>query len=323
MRLLPLFILIVFLGCEKSQQIPDNNTTQSSLIFPDWYTPKDTVRILSWNTEHFVDDFDNPYIDNRRENEPPKNMAERRTQLAKILNLANADIVVFQEFESSSYARELANEYFPELGYQVFGGLESDDWYMNVVVLSRIPLGTFYSYASSNTPILNHTNEQGYPESQTIINNRMWSVDVLVNNNYDFNLTGVHLKAGRGERNENWRAGMYNLLRNQFSKFMELDHNQNLLIVGDFNSTPDSWEFQALLGDSTELRFIDPLAGTKIYSHPADSAFWRIDHIIPNEFMLPEIIPNSVQVLTPFSPDSMAFIADHLPMVVDIIANEQ
>ena len=116
---------------------------------------------------------------------------------------------------------------------------------------------------------------------------------------------------------------MTNLLRNQFSKFMELDQDQNLLVVGDFNATPESWEFQSFLGDSTDLRFIDPLAGTGIYSHPADSAFWRIDHIIPNEYMLPEVVPNSVQVFTPFSPDSMDFIADHLPMIVDIIAIEQ
>lgn len=320
-----LFIILLFLiaGCQADSSNPENNTTQSQLIWPEWYAPEDTVRVLSWNVEHFVDDFDNPYIDNRRENEPPSDMQERREQLAKVLKLADADIVVFQEFESSSYAQLLAEEFFPELGYQVFSGLESDDWYMNVVILSRIPLGTFYSYATSNVPIIGQQNDDGSPASQTFINNRMWSVDVLVNDNYDFNLTGVHLKAGRGERNEYWRLGMINLLRNQLSKFVELDHDQNLLVVGDFNATPESPEFQSFLGDSTDLRFIDPLAGTGIFTHPADSLFWRIDHIIPNEFMMPEIIPNSVQVFTPFSPDSMNFIADHLPMIVDIVASEQ
>ena len=250
-------------------------------------------------------------------------MEERRKQLAEVLKLANADIVVFEEFESSSYLKILADEYFPELGYQVFGGLESDDWYMNVVIMSRVPLGTFYSYATSLTPIIGQLNDDGTPATQSLVNNRMWSVDVLVNDHYDFNLTGVHLKAGRGERNAAWRTGMMNLLRDQFSKFMQLDHDQNLLVVGDFNATPDSPEFQSFLGDSTDLRFIDPLEGTGVFSHPADSVFWRIGHIIPNEFMLTEIVPNSVKPFTPFSPDSMAFIADHLPMLVDIIASEQ
>ncbi len=318
-----LLISFAFMSCLPTNQNPDNNTTVSELSWPNWYTPKDTIRVLSWNVEHFVDDFDNPYIDNRRENEPPDNMPERRTRFAEVLKLANADIIVLQEFESSSYAQILAEEYFPEMGYQVFGGLESDDWYMNVVIMSRIPLGTFYSYATSNSPIIGFTDDNGNTSSQTFINNRMWSVDVLVNDYYDFNLTGVHLKAGRGERNEMWRTGMMNLLRNQYSKFLSLDNDQNLLVVGDFNATPDSPEFQAFLGDSTYLKFIDPLAGTGIFSHPADSVFWRIDHIVPNEFMLPEIVPNSVEVFTPFSPDSMDFIADHLPLMVDIITSEQ
>ncbi len=323
MRLSLLIISFVLFSCSQPESNPENNTTKADLTWPSWYSPLDTVRVLSWNVEHFVDDFDNPYISNRREDNPADNLPERRQRLAEVVKMVDADIIIFQEFESSTYAQVLADEYFPELGYQIYGGLESDDWYMNVVLLSRVPLGSFYSYANSNTPILGQTNDDGSLASQSFINNRMWSVDVLVNENYDFNLTGLHLKAGRGERNENWRSGMMNLLRNQFSKFMELDHDQNLLVVGDFNATPNSWEFQSFLGDTTDLRFIDPLAGTGVFSHPADSVFWRIDHIVPNEFMMPEIIQNSVQVFTPFSPDSMDFIADHLPMIVDIIATEQ
>ena len=318
-----LFLLVTFFACAQPSQNPIDNTIQSELAWPDWYSPKDTIRVMSWNTEHFVDDYDNPYIDNRLENNPPETMDERRTQLAEVVKLADADIIVFQEFESSSYAMKLAEQYFPEMGYRVFGGLESDDWYMNVVILSRVPLGTFYSYATINTPIVGQTNEDGSEASQTFLNNRMWSVDVLINDMYDFNLTGVHLKAGRGERNENWRIGMMNALRTQYSKFQHIDNDQNLLIVGDFNSTPDSREFTTLLGESTStVRFVDPLAGSGVFSHPADSVFWRIDHILPNDFMLPEIIPNSVTPFTPFSPDSMAFIADHLPMIVDIVATE-
>lgn len=323
MRYLSIIVFFLLTSCSTPDTRSGDHTTSADLISPEWYMPLDTVRVLSWNVEHFTDDFDNPYIDNGRENNPSEDLPERRERLAEVLRIADADIVVLQEFESSSYAARLAEEYFPDLGYKVFGGLESDDWYMNVVFMSRVPVGTVYSYAASNTPILNHTDEDGNPESQTFINNRMWSVDVLVNEHYDFNLTGVHLKAGRGERNEAWRTGMLNLLRNQLSKFTKLDADQNLMVVGDFNATPDSPEFRSFLGDSTKLQFTDPLAGTGIFSHPADSVFWRIDHIIPNNHMMPEIIPGSVQVFTPFSPDSMNFIADHLPLMVDIVAREQ
>jgi len=319
-----LFLLIIAFAISSCSNDQDG-TFRSALQNPPWYDPgqMDTLTVLSWNTEHFVDDHDNPYIDNDRENNPSPDLQERRERLADVLKLADADIVVFQEFESSSYARILAEQYFPELGYEVFTGSESDDWYMNVVVMSRIPLGTFYSYAASNTPIEGELDEDGDSAGQTFLNNRMWSVDVMVSDAYDFNLTGVHLKAGRGDRNMNWRIGMYGLLRKQFGLMKRLDDEKNLLVVGDFNSTPDSPEFEYFLGKQTDLRFVDPLAGTGVFSHPADSVFWRIDHIIPDTSMEPEIVDGSVTVFTPFSPDSMAFIADHLPMMVKIMPSDK
>lgn len=326
-----LFIVISFiltiglLGCVEEQKPAYDDLDHSQVLAqPEWFDPSDfdTVKVLSWNVEHFVDDIDNPYIDNDRENNPPEDMEERRRLFVKILKKADADIVVLQEFESDSYAQKLAEEYFPELGYQIFAGHESYDWYMNVVVMSRIPLGIFQSYATSNTPIIGQTDDEGNPASQAFTNNRMWTTDVLVKPDYSFALTGVHLKAGRGERNENWRMGQINLLKSHYQQLLYLDPQKNILVVGDFNSTPDSREFQSFLGDSSSVEFIDPLAGTGIFSHPADSAFWRIDHIIPNTNMYPELVDNTVMVNYFFSPDSMDMVADHLPLTARIITQD-
>lgn len=325
-----LMLFSFFLGCKatyQSSNFPAQNSVEpylSTTATPNWYNSSemDTVKILSWNVEHFVDDHDNPYIDNSRENNPPENMNERRKLFAKALKMADADIVVLQEFESDSYAMQLAEEYFPELGYQVFAGHESPDWYMNVVVMSRIPLGIFHSYATANTPIAGEVDDDGNPASQAFTNNRMWTVDVLVNPEYNFALTGVHLKAGRGERNENWRIGQMDLLRSHYASMLASDPQKNILTVGDFNSTPDSREFRHFLGDGSDVEFIDPLAGTGIYSHPADSAFWRIDHILPNTNISNEVVSGSIMVNYYFSPDSMATVADHLPMSIEIIPSD-
>lgn len=316
--------LLVFCGCQQ-QPAHFEDTFNNHIYTPDWYDADatQTVKLLSWNVEHFVDGYDDDYIDNNRENNPPANMEERRKMLAEAIKKIDADIVVLQEFESASYAERLAEEYFPELGYREFAALESRGWYMNVVVMSRIPLGVFYSYTAVNTPIIGQVDDEGNPEFQNFVNNRMWSVDVLVKPQYEFNLTGLHMKAGRGERNEQWRLGQVNMLRAQFNRFLHLDDDKNMLVVGDFNSTPESNEFKTLLGAGTSIEFIDPLAGTGINSHPADSAFWRIDHILPNTHMHKEVIPGSVQVLYPFSPDTMRTIADHLPLVVEFTTSDQ
>jgi hypothetical protein len=75
---LPLSILLAasLSSCESGEAMQNSaarpGTERSSLILPEDYVDQvgDTLRVLSWNVEHFVDAYDSPYIDNRRENEP-------------------------------------------------------------------------------------------------------------------------------------------------------------------------------------------------------------------------------------------------------------
>jgi endonuclease/exonuclease/phosphatase family metal-dependent hydrolase len=207
------------------------------------------------------------------------------------------------------------------MGYEVFAALESPDWYMNVVMMSRVPMGVFYSYAHVNTPILGQTNDEGEPASQAFTNNRMWTADLLVNENYFLTLTGLHLKAGRGERNEGWRLGQIALLRDHLEMLMLHDADRNMLVLGDLNTTPGSREFNELLGDRSPV-FVDPLAGTEVYSHPSDSVFWRIDHILPNRQMQKELVPESVGVVEPLSREKMIQISDHLPLIARFVIEQ-
>lgn len=294
---------------------------QSSIAWPAWYNPSemDTLTIVTWNIEHFVDTLDNPYIDNRRESEPPEDIKQRHEQLAKALRVINADVVVFQELESDSFLRKFAEDNLPDMNYQIFAALESPDWYMNVVMMSRIPMGMFYSYAHINTPIPGQTDDEGNPASQTFINNRMWTADLLVNEHYRLTITGAHLKAGRGERNRAWRMGQIALLRNHLNGLMIHNPTRNMIVMGDLNTTPASPEFKKLLGEATP-KFIDPLANTNIYTHPSDSTFWRIDHILLNRQAKNELIPESVEVIWPLPKEQMIQISDHLPLKANMVA---
>jgi endonuclease/exonuclease/phosphatase family metal-dependent hydrolase len=325
--LIPLVILILGSSCGRyttQNNLSGNEHYSQATATPGWYNPEsvDTLTVVTWNIEHFVDEFDNPYIDNDRENNPPEDIAKRRILLADALRALNADIVVFQELESDSYLRQLAESKFPELGYEVFAALESADWYMNVVMMSRIPLGIFHSYAHVNTPLTGQTDEEGRPESQTFINNRMWTAEILVNPDYRFTLTGLHLKAGRGERNEAWRIGQIDLIREHLESLMISNEQKNMLVVGDLNTAPGSREFNRLLGDE-KPHFFDPLEGSGAFSHPSDSLFWRIDHILPNRQMEPELIPGSVKVAEPLDREQMIRISDHLPIIARFVTTDK
>ena len=285
------------------------------------YSP-DTLSILSWNVEHFVDEFDNPYTNNNRENDPAQQMGNKEELLVKALKKADADIVVLQEFESSEYLRAMVEKYFPEAGYQFYAGNESDGWYMNVVIMSKVPLGTFYSYGSLYTPVPGIFDEDGNEETQININTRMWSIDVLPKADYDFNLTGVHLKAGRGERNEQMRIGQINFLKNQFQRFLKEDKKANLVIMGDFNAYPDSKEMKTVLDGKKGNEFIDPL-DVSILSHPSREPARRLDYMIPNSNMYKELVKGSMKIEYWLTKEEMITLSDHLPVYAEFVMQDK
>ncbi len=282
----------------------------------------DTFKVLSWNVEHFVDEYDDPYVRNNRENSPGE-VEERVQLLAEAIREANADVVVLQEFESAAFARQIANDYLQDMGYRFFGAAESDNWYMNVVVMSRVPLGVLYSYGRLYTPVEGFTDEAGNPEAQININTRMWSVDVLPSPDYRFVLTGLHLKAGRDDDDVAARKGQFNFLQSQFKRFAAENPDVNLLVTGDLNSKPDSEELKILLEAKGATNFEDPLAGTGTFSHTSEKPFWRIDHILPNQNMAKELLPGSVQVQYLLNKEKMMKISDHLPLTAVFVARER
>ena len=324
-----LILIFTFAACSTTDLSTDSTSTASigdweSIAVPDGYNYADfdTISVVTWNVEHFVDEYDNPYIDNDRENDPDPDIIERRKLLAEALIDLDADIVVFQEIESAAYVEAIAEEYLDGMNYRYFTSRESNDWYMNVVVMSRLPLGVLYSYANPYTYILGQQDDDGSPSIQNLTNNRMLSVDVHVNPDYSFVLSGLHLKAGRGDRNEGWRIGQINLLREHYSMITTMDPDARILVTGDLNTLPGDREFLQLLGSDTNLTFIDPLADVESFTHTADDPQRQLDHILPNESMMEDLVPESMQVATPFDAQTMRFISDHLPVIARFVTTE-
>ncbi len=301
------------LSCTKAFRFQANSLPMG-YTFPQ----KDTLSILAWNVEHFVDEYDNPYINNNREDKP-KDVSKRIDLLADVLRRINADVVVLEEFESRALAMKIAREKLNNLGYRFFGGTESPDWYMNIVIMSKLPIGVTYSYGNIYTPVVGIKDSLGRTETQNNINTRIISSEIRINEKFSFILTGVHLKAGRTTRDSAMRVGQIKLLQAQSHRFLAEDKHTNLVIAGDFNATPESGEFQFLLKGDKKAVFIDPLAGTNIFSHPSEKPRWRIDHIIINKNMQKFLLPNGVKIAENLEMKTLQEISDHLPIVAKFI----
>jgi len=298
---------------------------KKGIVAPEGYKDStgDTLKVLSWNVEHFIDAHDNPYTQNNRENSGDR-MEGRIPLLIEALKKADADIVVLQEFENVQFLKYLADSFLTDMGYQFFADHESVNWYMNVVVMSRVPLGILYGYGAVTTPVKYIDEETGKEryETQSRINTRLWSIDVLVNDSYSFLLTGVHLKAGRGPRNEAMRLGQIQFLKGQYERFLQENPEKNILVVGDFNATPDSKEFQFMLDGGSPVKFVDNFED-HVFSHPADAPKWRIDHMLPNQNMQSELVPNSLEVVYFFDRATQRKLADHLPLVAKFVTKDR
>ena len=326
--LLPLLIIFLLLSaCQETANERDKTTVTSEfppLTLPEDYVDRvgDTLTVLSWNVEHFVDAYDNPYINNTREDSANNSRVRQRTQmLASAIRQVDADVVVLQEFESAQLAKMMADSLLADLHYDFVADAESPDWYMNVVVMSRAPLGLSFGYGNIYSP-LTYTNEAGeqVTETQRMINTRIFSTEVIPSEDYRFLLTGVHLKAGGGERNAAMRLGQLELISQHLERISRATGISDMLIAGDFNAYPDSEEITYITGKSG-LNFRDPLPAD-VVTHPADSPYRRLDYILINEAMMDEYVENSLEVPYLYDTARQSQMSDHLPVVADFVISQ-
>jgi endonuclease/exonuclease/phosphatase family metal-dependent hydrolase len=333
MNKLSVLLVLLMMSCIGTKSTPkstlkstqnDNSKDVVTVIPHDFaYSSDSTFKILSWNVEHFVDQFDDPYIDNDRENSPPKNMKLRLDLFLKALKTADADIVVLQEFESAKYLKQLALDSLPEMEYRYFADIPSHNWYMNVVVMSKFPMGIMYGYGNVTTPLPDYVTETGEQESQNQINTRMWSMEIFPSADYEILLSGVHLKAGRSERDVAMRKGQLNFLVSQFNRMLTENSDKNMVLVGDLNAVPTSEELRILTANNKlKSNFIDPI-DTAVHSHPANAPRWRLDYMLVNKNMYSEMIDNTVKVDAFFSADTMRMISDHLPVTGSFLRKDR
>ncbi len=293
---------------------------RQAMVKPRDYEPHtgSTFRVMTYNVEHFVDEFDDPYIDNPEENDPFTTSEEKILLFTDLLRLADADVVALQEFEKVGFAMRLAAEEFPDLGYRFITGVESPTWHQNMVVLSRFPLGVQYDFSPAVTPV-EGSFVDGRQDSQSInVNTRLFAVDVFVTQDHYFTLFNLHFKAGQRLRDDGYRLGQAMLVRAMAQRFLSERPDANLLIAGDLNATPGSPVMQRLQAESLGVAlFADPLEGDNLPTHSSLQPTRRIDYILPNPNMMPEYVEGSYTVFMPFDPEKMAIISDHRPVYAD------
>jgi endonuclease/exonuclease/phosphatase family metal-dependent hydrolase len=320
-RWFPLLAAIVFAGSLASCR---STNTREGILFPAGTGDRDvdTFRVLTWNLRHFVDPFDSPYIQNEWDDRLEGMSDERIDLFVQAIRRINADVAVLEELESAAYLEDLAKKRFPEMGYIDFVDGGDRTWHQNVAVMSRFPLGAVTLFGTARTGIEGQVDEAGGPAAQNFTNHRLMVVEVFVDPDYEFLLAGLHLKAGMGERNAGWRMGQIRLLRARLNRVVRERPLANVLIAGDLNSTPETPEIAFLL-HSDGIQFVDPLEGSDVKTMSSRNPRRRIDYLLPNTRMAPELVQGSMTVPMPLEPEQMVEVSDHLPVVAEFLARNR
>ena len=282
------------------------------------FPPHDTVRVMTWNLENFVDLHDNPYNNSETESVVDRQeMEARQDALARVLREVRPDVVVFQETEGVPLVEELVRRRLADLGYHFFAAADRGNWHQNVLVMSRLPLGVVRSFGPVVTPIPGTLLESGETEAQNQVNHRMIVVDVLARPDRWFTLAGVHLKAGRTPRDEGHRRGQLEVLRAELARTVHLHPGAALVVTGDLNMVPIEAEIQLLTAAGGSLGFTDVLSGTGALTHPTDAPSRQLDYLLLNPAMERALVPGSGRAGAPFPTSTLRLISDHLPVVAD------
>lgn len=319
MRTVLFFAATLLAGCAPASS---DAVRDAQALLPGYaYPPSDTVRLATYNLEHFVDAFDSPYVSAQREDAPdPADLARRHRLFVDALRALDADVLSLQEVEGEGLVRALVDSLAPELGYRFVASADDADWYMNVVVLSRLPLGPLTTFADAVTPIPGHTDAAGRPDATDLANHRLVAVDVYARPSATLTVVAAHLKAGRSGRDEAWRTGQAGLLHAWLGQRFADPDAADVVLAGDLNAIPGSPSFAALLnadGALGPVRFSDPLSLASAFTHPADRPQRRLDHILVSEGAEPDVVTGSASVVRPVPEPER--LSDHLPVVLDLV----
>ncbi len=300
-------IALLFNGCAHDGR----PTLATSKATPD----TETFKVLAWNLEHFTDPFDDPYIDNSREDAGAGKSDRELALLARALEQIDADVLALQEVESDRAVKFFLDSYLPDHDYQFFACVPSTNWYQNVVVASRFPIGRIISLRE--VMMYNEVLD----ESRNRYNNRLMFAEIQPSEDYEFLLGCFHLKAGGDPEDPVWREQQIALVKDTLAEITAGHPAANVALAGDLNLVPSSGEYESLV--SPPLPFVDPLAGQGTsFTHPSTGPGRRIDYIVFNPAMAPEYVPASAGSAMPLSLDELARISDHLPVVTSFYAED-
>lgn len=276
-------------------------------------TPNDPMplRVANWNVHNLENDKD----DSGAPGETIVSTAEytaHRKAVGKVLNQIDADVLVLVEVENKAVLDDLNKT---ELGgkYTASSLIDGNDYRgVDIGVLSKYPIDSVVSHKDEGFP-LNGTQGPNYyysrdcPEIHIAFNGRKMV------------FLGTHLKA-KSNDDPIKRLAEAQHTRAIADSLAKQDPSRAIVILGDFNDTPDSPPYLATVGTGA-TKYADatlPLAAADRWSYNFQGKLELIDYQFVNPVLAPMLDAQSVTIKHSADVDTAS---DHSPVIATYLVN--
>jgi endonuclease/exonuclease/phosphatase family metal-dependent hydrolase len=194
-----------------------------------------TFRVACYNIE--------TYLDQPTESRPEVKSPEGKAKVREGIRAMKPDVISLEEIGSTNALMELRASLKAEgLDYPYWEQVWGEDTNIHIAVLSRFSI-------VARRP---HTNESFLLSGRRFEVSRGFAeVDIQVNDHFTFTLIGAHLKSKRRSAVADEAETRYEeakLLRERVDARFAADPNVHLIVLGDFNDTPNSRSIKAIIG---------------------------------------------------------------------------
>ncbi|MRG91440.1 endonuclease/exonuclease/phosphatase family protein [Polyangium spumosum] len=269
--------------------------------------PRDPMplRVVNWNVRNYLND--------KNDSAAPDEVIRTTTQYTKhrqaigaVLSAIDADVVVLQEVENEAALSDLVQS---ELGgkYPGIGIVDGNDPRgVDIGILSKIPLDQ----------VVSHKDEQ-FPLNGTVGPTYRFSRDCpeyhLTYNGRKVVLLGVHFKA-KEDDNPNKRLAEAQRTRAIANALVKEDASRAVLVLGDFNDTPGSPPYLAILGEGEGVYTNAPdfVPVNDRWSYDYQGTLELVDHQMSHPFMAGMLDQTSASIR---HGDDVDAATDHAPVI--------
>ncbi|MDI1446852.1 endonuclease/exonuclease/phosphatase family protein [Polyangium sp. 6x1] len=269
--------------------------------------PRDPMplRVVNWNVHNYLNDKNDSAAVDEVVRTTAQYVAHRKA-IGAVLSVIDADVVVLQEVENEASLSDLVQS---ELGgkYTDIGIVDGNDPRgIDIGILSKLPLDE----------VVSHKDEQ-FPLNGTVGPTYRFSRDCpeyhLTYNGRKLVLLGAHFKA-KEDDNPNKRLAEAQRTRAIANALVKEDPSRAVLVLGDFNDTPGSPPYLAVLGEGDAMYTNAPdfVPANDRWTYDYQGALELVDHQMSNPLLAGMLDTTSVTIRHGNDVDDAT---DHAPIV--------